>query len=138
MTTRGSVVSILADGAISCAWCTNPTMASPDELNAVASHLLSRPHIPVVLSPDSKHVTNEPVLYGPRPFVLVRDEDVSGVSGTGVVAGGCVFDDGTAVLRWYTEAPTSVVFHDNGIESIKKVHGHDGRTRIVYATGEEA
>lgn len=68
----------------------------------------------------------------PRAFVLQRDEDVTGVSGTGIVAEGVVFRDGTVALRWTSDWPTSVVFHDRGIESVQAVHGHDGRTQIVW------
>lgn len=68
-----------------------------------------------------------------RRFELHRDEDVSGVSGTGVVAEGVAFGgDGPVALRWTSEWPTSVVFHDRGIESLEAVHGHNGRTRIVW------
>ena len=67
-----------------------------------------------------------------RPFVLMRDTDVSGVSGTGVVADGCASPDGTVTLRWRGGNPTSVVFHDNGIESVEAIHGHGGNTRIVW------
>jgi hypothetical protein len=38
-----------------------------------------------------------------KRFRLVRDRDVSGVSGTGIVAEGTMFSDGTCVLRWLTE-----------------------------------
>ncbi|HTY35375.1 hypothetical protein [Mycobacterium sp.] len=68
----------------------------------------------------------------PRPFLLVRDEDVTGVSGTGVVAQGVEFADGVVALRWLSEWPTSVVFHDEGIRSVETVHGHGGKTRIVW------
>ena len=67
-----------------------------------------------------------------RPFVLMRDTDVSGVSGTGVVADGCAFPDGTVALRWRGGNPTSVVFHDNGVASVEAIHGHGGATRIVW------
>jgi hypothetical protein len=67
-----------------------------------------------------------------RTFVLQRDQDVSGVSGVGVVAEGVEFSDGCVVLRWLSAWPTSVVFHDRGIESVEAIHGHDGRTRIVF------
>ena len=68
-----------------------------------------------------------------RRFELHRDEDVSGISGTGVVAEGVAFSDGGPVaLRWTSEWPTSVVFHDRGVESLEAVHGHNGRTRIVW------
>ena len=68
----------------------------------------------------------------PSPFLLVRDEDVTGVSGTGVVAQGVEFADGVVALRWLGEWPTSVVFHDEGIRSVLQVHGHGGRTRVVW------
>ena len=64
-------------------------------------------------------------------FVLARDEDVSGVSGTGIVAEGVVFDDGVAVLRWRGAWPTSVVFHDRGLDAVREIHGHGGKTRVV-------
>ena len=70
---------------------------------------------------------------GMRRFELHRDEDVSGVSGCGVVAEGVAFSAGGPVaLRWLSDWPTSVVFHDRGVESLEAVHGHNGRTRIVW------
>jgi hypothetical protein len=68
-----------------------------------------------------------------RRFQLHRDEDVSGVSGTGVVAEGVAFTgDGPVAVRWTSDWPTSVVFHDRGVASLEAVHGHNGRTRIVW------
>lgn len=72
----------------------------------------------------------------PRPFVLYRRTDATGVSGTGVVAEGCAFNDGSAVLRWLSDWPTSVVFHDRGIEAIETVHGHNGATQVVWVSEE--
>lgn len=69
---------------------------------------------------------------GAKPFVLQRITDVSGVSGTGVVAHGVEFPDGTVALRWVGGNPTSVVFHDNGMASVEAIHGHGGNTRIVW------
>lgn len=68
-----------------------------------------------------------------RQFVLERDVDISGVSGVGVVAEGVEFTDGVVALRWLGGNPTSVVFHDNGLESVRTIHGHGGHTRIVFA-----
>ena len=73
-----------------------------------------------------------------RAFLLVRDEDVTGVSGTGVVAEGVEFTGGAVALRWLSDWPTSVVFHDRGIESVRAVHGHGGRTRIEWVYGGES
>lgn len=70
----------------------------------------------------------------PRPFLLVRDEDITGVSGTGIVAQGVEFADDVVALRWLGDWPTSIVFHDHGIDSVLHIHGHHGRTRIVWTT----
>lgn len=67
-----------------------------------------------------------------RRFVLARDEDVTGVSGTGIVAEGVLFSNGVVALQWTSEFPTSVVFHQRGMESVEAVHGHTGRTRIEW------
>jgi len=67
-----------------------------------------------------------------RMFQLVRDVDVSGVSGTGVVAEGVEFTSGVVALTWRSEWPTSVVFHDRGIASVEAIHGHGGATRIEW------
>lgn len=72
-----------------------------------------------------------------RRFELHREVDVSGVSGTGVVAEGVEFSDGAVVLRWRTDWPTSVVFHDRGVASVKAVHGHDGRTKLIWLDVED-
>lgn len=78
-----------------------------------------------------------------RRFQLVRHEDVSGVSGTGVVAEGVEFSDGVVALRWIVPPgrqgsgfPTSVVFHDNGMGSVEAIHGHSGSTEIVWLDDE--
>ncbi|MFD1546958.1 hypothetical protein [Nonomuraea guangzhouensis] len=72
----------------------------------------------------------------PRRFRLHRVEDVSGVSGTGVVAEGVVFSDGWAVLHWLDREPmnepTIVTWLNKGHEGVVKVHGHGGATRIEW------
>jgi len=65
-----------------------------------------------------------------RVFRLVRSEDVSGISGTGTVADGVVFPDGVAVLRWRTAGGSTAVY--NSVEDVERIHGHDGRTRLVW------
>jgi len=67
-----------------------------------------------------------------RRFVLRRDKDETGVSGTGIVAEGVEFTNGVVVLHWTSEWPTSVVFHDRGIKSVEAIHGHNGNTKIVF------
>ncbi len=67
----------------------------------------------------------------PRLFQLVRDEDSSGVSGTGIVAEGAVFSPGRVALHWISKELCSTPLHDS-LENVVQVHGHDGRTRVVF------
>src|SRR5688572_11800357 len=43
----------------------------------------------------------------PLRFVLERTEDETGISGTGKVASGCCFPDGSAVVHWNTDIFTT-------------------------------
>src|SRR5690606_1601983 len=45
-----------------------------------------------------------------RTFQLQRDQDISGVSGTGNVADGAQFPDGTVALRWRGERASTVIW----------------------------
>lgn len=65
-----------------------------------------------------------------RRFKLLRREDVTGVSGTGIVAEGVEFSDGSCVVRWLSNHPTTVT-HDS-IESVEAIHGHGGATEIKW------
>lgn len=69
---------------------------------------------------------------GPRTFKLVRAMDVSQVSGVGVVGEGVVFSDGTAVMRWLSQVPTTTVY--DRVEDVGQIHGHGGHTRVVFDT----
>ncbi|WP_251072194.1 hypothetical protein [Streptomyces sp. ISL-43] len=65
-----------------------------------------------------------------RRFHLLRHQDISGVSGTGIVAVGVLWPDGTASVRWLGERPSTV--HWDRIADAKAVHGHGGATEIVW------
>lgn len=65
-----------------------------------------------------------------RRFLLIRDEDVSGVSGTGAVAEGVLFATGKVVLSWCSEYRSVTVYDTVG--DLEMVHGHGGRTRIAW------
>lgn len=71
-----------------------------------------------------------------RTFQLHRDRDITGYSGTGIVADGCQFPDGTAVLRWRVRdgKKQSLEVWDR-VEDLIEVHGHDGATRLVWIPG---
>ncbi|MEU6237392.1 hypothetical protein [Kitasatospora sp. NPDC047058] len=70
----------------------------------------------------------------PRIFHLQRDTDITGVSGTGIVAHGVQWPDGTVTIRWTGDRPSTVTW--GSIEDAVHVHGHGGHTRIVWADGQ--
>jgi hypothetical protein len=65
-----------------------------------------------------------------RMFELHRDVDVTGVSGTGIVAEGVEYGDGTLAVRWLGEDAETVV--SESIYRFLRIHGHEGRTRAVF------
>jgi hypothetical protein len=65
-----------------------------------------------------------------RRFVLMRSEDVSGTSGTGVVAEGIQFSNGQVALHWTTQLQSVAVF-DN-IATVEQIHGHEGKTLVEW------
>lgn len=65
-----------------------------------------------------------------RRFVLQRDEDASGVSGTGLVAEGTLYSNGNVSLTWLTHLTSLVWYHS--IEVLESVHGHGGKTKVVF------
>lgn len=76
-----------------------------------------------------------------RYFELVRHEDQSGVSGEGVVAVGAVTADGTAAMKWYNATNDRLDTNTDGIslkpapdgaEATEEIHGHGGRTELVW------
>ncbi len=67
-----------------------------------------------------------------RLFKLVRVEDVSGTSGTGVVAEGVQFTDGTCVIRWTTQWTSTAVYYS--LDELIAIHGHQGRTLVEFLT----
>lgn len=71
-----------------------------------------------------------------KRFELFREEDVSGVSGTGVVAEGVEFSDGTVALRWVASDHRSTVLWES-VRSVEVIHGHDGRTVIRWKDVDE-
>ena len=65
-----------------------------------------------------------------RVFQLMRDEDVSGVSGVGRVAVGVVFPSGKVVLEWLGSDTTFGIY--DKLDHVERIHGHGGKTRIVF------
>ena len=62
-------------------------------------------------------------------FYLKRSEDESGVSGTGRVAQGFIFDNGKVAVTWLSEHPSVTVY--DSIGEVTAIHGHGGKTELV-------
>jgi hypothetical protein len=65
-----------------------------------------------------------------KQFFLVRSKDLTGVSGTGIVAEGVVFSDGQAILKRLREPYSLGVYQS--IKHLINVHGHEGNTKVQY------
>ena len=62
-------------------------------------------------------------------FYLNRTEDETGVSGTGRVAQGFVFDNGKVAVTWLSEHPSVTVY--DSIGEVHAIHGHGGKTEVI-------
>jgi hypothetical protein len=65
-----------------------------------------------------------------RRFNLVRNEDETGISGTGNVAQGLEFDDKHCVMRWLTDISSAGFY--NSVEDLIAIHGHNGKTVVEW------
>lgn len=70
-----------------------------------------------------------------RLFHLERDEDESGVSGTGVVAEGVEFTNGMVVVIWLSHTPSINTYFN--IKNLDQIHRHGGKTRVVIDYEEQ-
>lgn len=70
---------------------------------------------------------NTPIL-----FCLIRHDDETGVSGTGHVATGVEFEDGTVAMRWRTGTASTAVY--DSVADVIEIHGHGGKTTVAYIT----
>jgi hypothetical protein len=65
-----------------------------------------------------------------RRFYVERLADVSGLSGTGIIALGTCFPNGKCVMQWQTEIKSLVIY--DSISELEKIHGHGGKTLIKW------
>jgi hypothetical protein len=65
-----------------------------------------------------------------RLFHLLRHQDASGVSGTGVVAEGVEFSDGSICLKWTTKLNCTGLYRS--VHELIAIHGHGGKTEVVW------
>lgn len=69
-----------------------------------------------------------------RRFELHRDSDETGVSGTGIVAEGVQWDDGSCAMRWRTATTSTAIYAS--AEAVVAIHGHGGTTRLVWVDAQ--
>jgi prepilin-type processing-associated H-X9-DG protein len=69
-----------------------------------------------------------------KRFHLVRHEDETGISGTGIIAEGVQFDRGDFVISWLTQHSSLGIYRSE--EEMMAIHGHGGKTTIAYFDGD--
>lgn len=52
------------------------------------------------------------------------------MSGVGIVAVGCVFENGEVVLHWLGEHSSTTIYRS--ISDCEFIHSHNGATKIVF------
>jgi hypothetical protein len=70
-----------------------------------------------------------------RTFHLERHEDLTGISGTGIVAEGVEFSNGWCAMTWLNSW-SSVAFYPS-MNVLAAIHGHNGATKIVFDSEAE-
>jgi hypothetical protein len=76
---------------------------------------------------------------GMRRFVMDRKEDVSGVSGTGLVLEGVLFSTGVVVIHWLTPPPRGSISVFDSIEQFLSIHvapHPDNHAVVTFEDGE--
>lgn len=65
-----------------------------------------------------------------RRFVLDRDVDATGTSGTGIVAEGVQFSNGQVVIHWLSQLEAINVYANALV--LEQLHGHGGNTQVKW------
>jgi len=63
-------------------------------------------------------------------FHLIRDKDITGTSGTGIVGIGAVLPSGRVIMEWIASNHSTIEIC-NSLDEIKLLHGHNGNSRII-------
>ena len=70
-----------------------------------------------------------------KRFILNRKKDATGVSGTGLVASGIQFNDGSIAMRWNSKTPTTELLES--LEDLLRIHGHGGASEVSFIDDSE-
>jgi hypothetical protein len=75
--------------------------------------------------------------YFPVTFVMAREADQSGVSGTGVVLEGVLFHDDTIAVRWVGDVRSTVVYTSlKDFLAIHVIPHPENDTLVEFSTGD--
>ena len=77
---------------------------------------------------------------GIRCFTLRREEDASGVSGTGVVLEGSLFSTGVVVVHWLTPPPRGSIAIFDSLDQLLSIHVRphpENRAVLAFDDGVE-
>jgi hypothetical protein len=76
---------------------------------------------------------------GMRRFVMHRENDISGVSGTGIVLEGVLFSTGVVVIHWLTPPPRGSISVFDSIDQFLAIHVEPhpaNHSFLVFEDGE--
>lgn len=93
---------------------------------------------PTDKSQPSPDASVEPRQRYPRRFYLMRHKDQTGISGTGVVADGVVWQTGAVTLNWRGGGESYNTWPGpNALAEVERIHGHGGLTSVVFRDDED-
>ena len=75
-----------------------------------------------------------------RRFIMVREHDASGVSGTGTVLEGVLFSTGVVVIHWLTPPPRGSISVFDSMDQFLSIHVSphpDNHTALRFEDGVE-
>lgn len=65
-----------------------------------------------------------------RRFLLIREDDETGMSGTGIVAEGVEMSSGTCLVQFRSHIASSTLY--DSVKAVKEIHGHtDAKTTRI-------
>ena len=65
-----------------------------------------------------------------KRFILQRNEDETGISGTGIIAEGVQHTNGKCSMSWLTKPGSICVY--SCIDDVVAIHGHGGLTEVIW------
>jgi hypothetical protein len=77
---------------------------------------------------------------GMRRFTMCREQDVSGVSGTGHVLEGVLFSTGVVVIHWLTPPPRGSISVFDSMDQFLSIHvmpHPENHAVLTYEDGEQ-